>query len=189
MKKPIAVRVNNKKEYDLAIEALDSAGFEWYNGKEMTYYDYYHIDPYICVSPAGYVDDKGLMCVFWEEDDWDLKDKGIDCEILSIDDFIKLFSSMTEQDAIDFCNSYFEEEEAPEPTEPKKAPEKTWDGLLKITPSFFSGQELDLIYDLVNLLLRNRELEHGRSFSKGLYCTDVPEKLTTENKDTLLFKL
>ena len=118
MKKPIAVMVNSKEEYDLAIKALDLVGFRWHNCAHISRWPYRDgDDKYICVNPADNTDDRGFCCVFTENADWDLKDWGVDCEILSLDDFIKLFSSMTEQDSIDFCKSYFEEEDAPEEDE------------------------------------------------------------------------
>ena len=117
MKKPIAVMVNNKEEHDLAIEALDLAGFKWHNGVHLSLFLYDDEDKYICVNPADNTDDRGFYCVFTKNADWHLKDNGVDCEILPLDDFIKLFSSMTEQDAIDFCKLYFEEEEAEEDEE------------------------------------------------------------------------
>lgn len=74
-------------------------------------------------------------------------------------------------------------------TESKAVGGKTWEELLKLPPSWFSEDELNLVYDLITLLIKMKKLEHDASFSQGLYCTDVPEKLTTENKNTLLFKL
>jgi|LDZT01.1.fsa_nt_gi hypothetical protein len=35
---------------------------------------------------------------------------------------------------------------------------KTWDELLKISPDLFSEQELNLIYDIFNLIIRARNI-------------------------------
>ena len=122
MKKPIAVKINNKEEYDLAIEALDLAGFRWgvrgdrlkeykYTGTE---FDYILIDP----EEGGFIiiDNRVIpTCVFSPGPFHCIRNPTQDIyDEMLLDDFVKLFSSMTEQDAIDFCNSYFTEEGDPD---------------------------------------------------------------------------
>jgi hypothetical protein len=110
MKKEIAVKINNEEEYNLAVEALASAGFRWHSGQKMDEArEYLTCMEHLFVSPRDSFDvDDRRFCVFWQVGYLDVIDTEA-TELLPLGEFVNLFSSMTEEDALAFCNSYFTE--------------------------------------------------------------------------------
>ena len=134
MKKPIAVKINNKEEYELAIEALDKAGFKEVD--DLTNFDvekmikdefFTHIivDPAYPLEAMDYLlDNECVICGTLNGDEFDVGYTNIDyeeVEILTIKDFIIFFATMTEKNVREFLDSYLaegdEEIDVPEDTE------------------------------------------------------------------------
>ena len=110
MKKEIAVKINNEEDYNIAVEALASAGFRWRNGEKMDEFkEYLTCMEYLFVSPRESLDvGDRRFCVSFQLEYWGDIDTET-TELLPLGEFVSLFSSMTEEDALAFCNSYFTE--------------------------------------------------------------------------------
>ena len=117
MKKPIAVKTVTKEEYELAIKALDKAGFKWYCHPEaehmsMKYFDQYN--SYICVDPTDFPLDYDKNACVYQEPSIAEKD-------YTILEFVDFFSTITRSSFLEFLDLYSteaeEEIDVPEDTE------------------------------------------------------------------------
>ena len=129
-KKPIAVKINNKEEYELAVGALDKAGFRWFlypkehhiSAKERDEQEFYiFVDPSVCHHEF-----RGDVCVSIDRHICVGSTSGNSyvpdlCNVLNLTDFVDFFSSMTEKDVQEFLDLYSteaeEEIDVPEDTE------------------------------------------------------------------------
>ena len=140
-KKPIAVKINNKEEYELAIKALDLAGFKWFlypkehhiSTKERDEQEFYiFVDPSVCHHEFH-----GDVCVSIDRHICVGSTSGNSyvpdlCNVLNLTDFVDFFSSMTEKDVQEFLESYYateEEEDEEKPTITECAVKDMWNML------------------------------------------------------------